>query len=1062
MKKTMLKSAVAAVVAAACTARLVADEPADTYIWAGGTTGAAWNSVDNWLYNGATPEAVPGSAAGPGVSVYFPVLAIINDSVRVNGGTDGDPVVWNAADGCGLENDQARTGYIGNGVDTSLKVGSGEYLIKNDLIIGNGAGRTHVEMRGGALRTAYWMIVGNNSQSETDIVVNGGELSTAYRDGAFQDQNQGNGMIRYGVAAGSKNTIRVTDGVLRAAGSANGGDRYFAVTFGEGQRTENSLFVEGGVFTSQGHLRIGVGANSTNLISVSGGVFDVRNQTFVGVSNGSTNTIEITGGEYVEPDYFCLGNGGDASTYNIVNLRGGTFTKTGNPFILGQSSTEAHNEFNVSGGNLNSTSVIYLPENDCNAVMNVSGGEIDQFADVQMGKDGKGTLNLSGGIFRCGHVGADRWIYMGFSYDGKSEINLNQGGTLEFSHIEFGDSTETSYINLNGGTLKAIASNMGDGLIEKHDNLIVSVKEGGAVIDSNGFNVIMPATLATGVSEGKDGGLVKKGIGTLTLSDATYTGPTRVEGGTLAAGTALESSAEIVLAGGQITTSDVTFDKVTVVSGICFSDVPAASVLLAGGKYVYDASGEEGLTDGSTLNLGSKVSAAEGYVLTDCVEVSGTAFDWSFEVVNGEVIATASAASGNNEWIGASEGEWKTSRNWRYGTPSADNTNIVTEISTDATITLDADKTTGTILVNGTVHFKNSAGNPNLKFSAMTGTGRVRLSHIGLIANAAETEIASTLTLEPVITTTDSWMEGQNGNLLIVRAPMVGTGYVIVRNNVRFYGDNSGFEGQFRKDDADMRFMTPESGLPNAWKTDIYGTLWLMFSNGTIQFAGNSTFNAQGNHGIHLPAEPGNVVLEVGVGGGDVTFTKTGDGYRFYTENGGNWSAESAGCATATLRKVGDGAFVNNAYDTYNLDCVGGTTTLANDSTTVAVTVRNGATLKVAEDHTVGSVAFESGAKFVTTVSETTEDNVTVSSAACLTASGAAALSATEISTEGTTPDTSVRYPVISASSLSGSAVANVEDPDTTDKMVWLAKNLGSGVSLKYGRANPGFAVKIR
>ena len=444
------------------------------------------------------------------------------------------------------------------------------------------------------------------------------------------------------------------------------------------------------------------------------------------------------------------------------------------------------------------------------------------------------------------------------------------------------------------------------------------------------------------------------------------------------------------------------------------------------------------------------------------VAVACTGYSWSASVVNGVLTVTATGAldaSTPNCWIGGASGAWNVRQHWTRGVPSAA---YATQIDTDSTITLEANKTAGDIVVNGTVHFKNSAGNPNLYFNSMSGAGRVRLSHIGLIANTAETEIADTLTLEPVITTTDSWMEGQNGKLLVVRAPMVGTGYVIVRNNVRFYGDNSGFEGQFRKDDADMRFMTPESGLPNAWKTDIYGTLWLMFSDGTIQFAGNSTFNAQGNHGIHLPSEPGNVVLEVGVGGGDVTFTKTGDGYRFYTENGGNWSAESAGCATATLRKVGDGAFVNNAYDTYNLDCVGGTTVLSNDSTTVAVTVRDGATLKIAEDRAVGSVAFESGAKFVTTVTETTEDEVTVSSAARLTASGAASLSATEISTEGATPDTSVRYPVISAASISGSAVADIEDPDTTDKMVWLAKTLGSGVSLKYGRANPGFAVVIR
>jgi autotransporter-associated beta strand protein len=85
-------------------------------------------------------------------------------------------------------------------------------------------------------------------------------------------------------------------------------------------------------------------------------------------------------------------------------------------------------------------------------------------------------------------------------------------------------------------------------------NLTVNIKAGGAIIDTAGTNVVCTKPL---LNAGGGGGLTKIGVGTLTLNQVnTYTGPTVVNGGTLAFRLPASSSA-LTLADGATGTVTV-------------------------------------------------------------------------------------------------------------------------------------------------------------------------------------------------------------------------------------------------------------------------------------------------------------------------------------------------------------------------------------------------------------------------------------------------------------------------------------------------------------------------
>jgi autotransporter-associated beta strand protein len=145
-------------------------------------------------------------------------------------------------------------------------------------------------------------------------------------------------------------------------------------------------------------------------------------------------------------------------------------------------------------------------------------------------------------------IGSSASINWGGTWgNGKGEYHLN-GGTLTAHSIGGGGGANggSSKFYFNGGTLKPTVSDADvatalAGMAEPKQTLFmqyltqVVVEQNGAIIDTAGQTISIAQSLLPGTGTG---GLTKQGSGTLTLlQSSTYTGTTKVQGGTLACAT---------------------------------------------------------------------------------------------------------------------------------------------------------------------------------------------------------------------------------------------------------------------------------------------------------------------------------------------------------------------------------------------------------------------------------------------------------------------------------------------------------------------------------------------
>jgi autotransporter-associated beta strand protein/T5SS/PEP-CTERM-associated repeat protein len=285
--------------------------------------------------------------------------------------------------------------------------------------------------------------------------------------------------------SGGTGTFNMTGGTI----NKNGGGS-FAISTRTGGPSVGTFNQSGGTINSSSEYWIGQGDSS------SAGAIATNNVSGTAVMN-LTNWLAV----------------GREGGVGVLNISGGTITKTGNGNLTITHGTGAVGIINQTGGSINiAVGDVYIGEDSANGTWNMNGGTaLLGNVFIALNTSASGTLNLNGGVFQAHEV-----------------ISPTTGSTV-------------TILNFNGGTLQANANNATfiSGLFS------TTIGVNGAVIDSQGFNVTVPQEL----DDNGGGTLTKLGTGTLTLSGPnTYAGPTVVSAGTLITGTGSAASGAYTVA----------------------------------------------------------------------------------------------------------------------------------------------------------------------------------------------------------------------------------------------------------------------------------------------------------------------------------------------------------------------------------------------------------------------------------------------------------------------------------------------------------------------------------
>lgn len=369
------------------------------------------------------------------------------------------------------------------------------------------------------------LLLGNAADSASTFTLDAGTVN--FTDSRLRIGNVSGGSGTFNMTGGTINVI--ADANATAANGFNTGTGLNAITaIGRVSGATGTFNQSGGDFIikttsssaipTAARLDIGSAAGSTGIYNLSGGTLSISST--VDTNNASAN-------------YLYVGNAGNGT----LNMTGGTVTS--GSFVSIAASAGGTGLIDISAGTLNQT-----------------GG-----SNFGVGENGNGTLTISGTglvkITKLNGAGSANGLVLARTHAASSgTVNLN-GGTLSVPYIYKGAGASAIF-NFNGGVLQVSTFNGSSSKDFMSGLTHAYVKEGGAIIDTNGFSRTLGQALEHGGAAPTDGGLEKRGNGALTFTAvSTYTGVTTLTQGTLALAATgfIDSSKEIAI--GAATTLDV-------------------------------------------------------------------------------------------------------------------------------------------------------------------------------------------------------------------------------------------------------------------------------------------------------------------------------------------------------------------------------------------------------------------------------------------------------------------------------------------------------------------------
>jgi fibronectin-binding autotransporter adhesin len=549
-----------------------------TFTFGAGSALGGSASITDYIAPGATLQIGNGGTTG----------SLITGNILSNNGTviinrSNDLTFTNVMNGTGAFEKQGAGNLTLSGLNTitgdtrisggSIVLGAATTLASSTLDYGSYGGSlsfgTLTAATLGGLKGSQNLVLTNASSAAVTLTVGGNQQDTTYSgalSGLGAVAKTGGGALTLSGANTNAGTISVSAGTLNLTGTFTG--------TGSVSSSGTSVLNMTGIFTDLPTLTIAGGV--TNLsgsfvrsggyllavsLAVNAGVFNVTGTLGtsatapLGQTAFSGNSVtNFSGNEFLSGASSTLRIGEGTSA--TVNVTAGTLTvgTSSGGLVLGRNSATASGFLNVSGGT--------VAVEGTSTTVRIGAG----FADAD--NSGASVLTLSGtGVFTTGTTTAAFLLGSNLAGNTASTGTLNlDGGTLITNRIITGGTAGASIFNFNGGTFKATgaAATLATSLTT------VNVRNGGAVIDSNGFNIAITEPLLHSTIGGDnvtDGGLTKQGGGTLTLNGAnTYTGATTVNGGTLKAGStsSFGSGSAVTLANAAGVNLDITGFNTTV------------------------------------------------------------------------------------------------------------------------------------------------------------------------------------------------------------------------------------------------------------------------------------------------------------------------------------------------------------------------------------------------------------------------------------------------------------------------------------------------------------------